>query len=441
MRSIWNQFETTRAWQHIQSAAGKLGLAPELIGMLVSPRLKKKDLVGSPDENIIRLASQAASTHKVWDNWLPEDAFSTGLRLAEFAAAEGKLERCEAITAALPGNKPLSLLRRLVWRSGGSENAPGLHNIMRTTQETNWDKQMEAAKSWGKTNQETESRRLTLIKEAYPDFDPSGQKWGNYLLQRIQKAGITLKRKEPKQSTTTPDTTTLIVGETHGNPTGNEEMLKILSEQATQGATVLTVEEPQDGNWKPLMGFLMGPGRKKEGFNLLEAARKEFGNEKIAGRIATLGHAKNLGMEICFVDLPTQERKLRQTKEIQVRRRSIAYGEPFDANKPETTLGGARVLATTILRGYHLARQRSWHMATIIDTIQNGRKLVHLGGAIHVKDIANKLAKRGKTPEIAWTTGKENPLAQALGITPTEKTDLTPKQKKTKNQEHEKSYF
>lgn len=434
MGSVWEQFETTRAWRLIESASQALGVAPQHLGLLVGKRLKKRDLF-TGDQAPIDLALEEAARPKAWEAWLPEEAFGVGLRLAEYAAASGRLDESAEIADNLPGRKGAGLYRRLVWRAGGSEEAPGLQALTKATSPENWLRQMNAAANWRNSNLETETRRLAQIRLAFPDFDPSTPKWGAYLRDKIAEAGIRMERAWKIDPALPQDEKTLVIGESHGR--GPLEIMARISEEAARGASVLTVEEPKNGSWKPLMAFMLKTKKDWGPEALLEVALKESsGDQVVASRVASLAHAKNLGMEICFVDMPSEKRRAFRASEARLRRRVIAKGEPFDAGRPETALGGPRALAATLLQTYHHARIRSTEMAKAINAVQLGRGLVHLGGALHAQDIAAHLSKlRGVTPRIFWGPSLENPLAQTLGVTG-QKQEETPA---PKTQEKKKS--
>jgi hypothetical protein len=396
-----------------------LGILPHQLGQLAGKRLKKRDLLTDPEGRLIELALETAGKPRCWKGWEESEAFATGLRLAEYSAASGEVEACETIAQALPGRKsPPSLFRRLVWRAGGSEEARGLTALIKATSPENWVRQMRAALLWRHGNLETETRRRAEITLAFPDFDPSSPKWGAYLGRKIEEAGIKLNRRRTKavaERNLPQDPSTLIIGESHGK--GIEATLGVIAKEASQGATLLTVEEPKDASWKPLMGFLLQTKKDWGPSEIIARAREEYGETPLTARLAAMAYAKNLGMEICFVDATTEEKKRLRAQETRMRRRVIAQGEPFDANRPETALGGPRALAATILKAYHNTKRRSRQMAKAIARMQRGNKLVHLGGALHAEDIALALAKRGKVPRIFWGEGLENPLANALGIT------------------------
>ena len=415
MDTVWKHLVTTRAWREIQDCSQGLGILPEQLGLLAGRRLKKRDLLTDPQRRLVELALQAASDRKTWEKWEPEEAFAAGLRLAEYAAATEDLDSCGDIACALPGKKSAALYRRLVWRAGGSEDALGLLALTKATSPENWAKQLTAARLWRHGNLETETRRIQEIRLAFPDFDPSGKKWGEYLRGKIREAGITLERKA-KKTPEERDDSTLIVGESHGR--GTLETMKLLAREAAEGATLVTVEEPKDASWKPLTEFLMETKKDWGPQRILEKALADFGDEAIAGRIATMAYARSLNMELCFVDVSSARRRDLRAREARFKRRVIARGEPFDANRPETALGGPRALAASLLKAYQHARIRSREMAKAIAAAQRGNKLVHIGGALHTKDIAAYLGTRGKAPRIFWAPGLENPLAEALGLTP-----------------------
>jgi hypothetical protein len=316
--------------------------------------------------------------------------------------------------------------RNLIWLLAGAQDAPGLQNLLKLHTKTKWPEALYDAALWKSANLETESQRKARIREVHPDYDLGSQKWGKYMLGKMKEAGISLELKskptKPSTAGAKPDVT--ILGESHSLPETADFLIDQITKAHKAGIERITVEEPRDASWKPLMAFLMQMPSAATGPKTIFAAAKAFSHDQAtANRLGALALCRKLGMTISFVDIPSHEKARRLNVEHAQRRRRIAFGEKFDIRKPETAEGGVRVAAANILQSYHNARRRSKSMAEAILTLHEAaptQPILHIGGALHAIDIAQFIQNKntGITTETKFGPLPANPLLHALGKTP-----------------------
>jgi hypothetical protein len=298
---------------------------------------------------------------------------------------------------------------RLIWQACGREPSPTAFALCRQTE---LEEAIRAAWKWRKTNRETASRRLELAKEEIPEFNQKDPKWLKKAAKKLKALGVGKHggiHIQKRSQTTNIE----VFGEIHSDEKLGEREVETVEKAISRGLETLTVEEPQDGAWKPLMEFLLGTKKTWRGTDFLNKAREENIPVEAQARIAAMALAWSHGIKIAFVDMPKSVKKKQNARAQYKRMRRISHGDPYDKSKPESVLGGWRAIAADTIHARRDARKRSkWMASAILEEAKTGTVL-HLGGANHRDEISEEIGRKtGRNPILSGTNGKENPIAQ-----------------------------
>jgi hypothetical protein len=293
------------------------------------------------------------------------------------------------------------------------------------------------AHTWYETNQETIARRIEKIKEMHRDFDPNSPKWQKILIDRIKKDGTDLqsiiKNIEPTPEDVKPepckDPSLIIIGEKHGSTNNSIFLYNILKDAKENGFKVLTLEEPQSTGWAFYIEFAQKLSKSINSKpRSIESKALEFCKERgvpeksTAQRLTLIHIARTQGYEIKFVDITEDEKRSLSNKRKEKNERAIIDSNPVDLKDPITALGGTKVFSESIIEAYKDCLYRSKEMAKhIVEQLDNGKKIIHVGGLLHSLDIRHDIVKAtGKTPVVITidTRKGDNSITEELGKYP-----------------------
>lgn len=175
---------------------------------------------------------------------------------------------------------------------------------------------------------------------------------------------------------------TIIIGEQHGDYASTAVLREIIEQKSRAGFKLLTMEEPRDSQWEPVLDFLFDIKKinNNDPKHKIETLLLE---QDTLARLTLIALAKSLGMEIAFIDEPSQK-KMRRKKNLE---------------KLLTRTPKEKVKEILLEKELKNCRERSKIMAKTIAKIQKGRRLIHIGGRLHISQMADTLERlRGVRP-------------------------------------------
>lgn len=254
------------------------------------------------------------------------------------------------------------------------------------------------AKLWAATNTETASARIRAMRKIYPDFNPANPEWGKVFLRELKKENLISAWAKESKLSPNEDKAITVVGEIHGHPASAKKEIALIQQAAKEGTAILSLEEPRDLDWEPILRFLATIPKDTDPNEVESLGLLKGLPAKTASRISVVYTAKILGLEIALVDSPRAQ-KLQEQKRLEKETlHRIAYGDPFDKTKPISAVGGSKCLAENLRASYEASKPRSKAMAEALLALQSkGRKILHIGGKLHTHDIALALQEDGET--------------------------------------------